>query len=117
LLEERRQQEVSLEEYIQIIDEFTREAEEDEEKNEIQIMTMHSSKGLEFKVVFLPLFNDGNIPSSKSTSDPRKLEEERRLAYVAFTRAEDILIISDSEGQSERGSNRSPSRFLFDFSR
>ncbi len=117
LLEERRQQEVSLEEYIQIIDEFTREAEEDEEKNEIQIMTMHSSKGLEFKVVFLPLFNDGNIPSSKSTSDPRKLEEERRLAYVAFTRAEDILIISDSEGQSERGANKSPSRFLFDFDR
>lgn len=117
LLEERRQQSVSLEEYIELINEFTREAEEDEEKDEIQIMTMHSSKGLEFKVVFLPLFNDGNIPSSKSTSDPSKLEEERRLAYVAFTRAEDLLVISDSEGLSERGKDRMPSRFLFDFDR
>ena len=117
LLEERRQQSVSLEEYIELINEFTREADEDEEKDEIQIMTMHSSKGLEFKVVFLPLFNDGNIPSSKSTSDPSKLEEERRLAYVAFTRAEDLLVISDSEGLSERGKDKKPSRFLFDFDR
>lgn len=117
LLEERRQQSVSLEEYIELINEFARDADEDEEKDEIQIMTMHSSKGLEFKVVFLPLFNDGNIPSSKSTSDPSKLEEERRLAYVAFTRAEDLLVISDSEGMSERGKDKKPSRFLFDFDR
>lgn len=117
LLEHRRQQPVSLAEYLQIVEEFTRTADEDEEKNEIQIMTIHSSKGLEFKVVFLPFFNDGLIPNAKSLSNIKLLEEERRLSYVAITRAEDVLFITDSEGQTERGSTKKPSRFLFDFDR
>ena len=117
LLENRKQQPVDLDEYLEMIDEFSRVAEEDEEKNEIQIMTIHSSKGLEFKVVFLPFFNDGVIPNAKSLSNIAYLEEERRLAYVAITRAEDLLYITESEGFSERGSTKKPSRFLFDFDR
>lgn len=117
LLEHRRQQPVSLAEYLQIVEEFTRTADEDEKKDEIQIMTIHSSKGLEFKVVFLPFFNDGLIPNAKSLSNIKLLEEERRLSYVAITRAEDVLFITDSEGQTERGSTKKPSRFLFDFDR
>lgn len=116
-LEIRRQQDVPLSEYIDILNEHTREADEDEEKDEIQIMTIHSSKGLEFKAVFLPHFNDGSLPNAKSLSDRIKLEEDRRLAYVAFTRAEDLLYITESEGLTERGSNKIPSRFLFDFDR
>ena len=116
-LEIRRQQDVSLTEYIYMLNEHTREADEDEEKDEIQIMTIHSSKGLEFKAVFLPHFNDGSLPNAKSLSDRIKLEEDRRLAYVAFTRAEDLLYITESEGLTERGSNKLPSRFLFDFDR
>ena len=100
-----------------MLNEHTREADEDEEKDEIQIMTIHSSKGLEFKAVFLPHFNDGSLPNAKSLSDRVKLEEDRRLAYVAFTRAEDLLYITESEGLTERGSNKLPSRFLFDFDR
>lgn len=117
LLEKRKQQPVSLEEYLAIVDEFSRTAEEDEEKDEIQIMTIHSSKGLEFKVVFLPFFNDGIIPNAKSLSHISSIEEERRLAYVAITRAEDLLYITESEGMSERGSTKKLSRFLFEFDR
>ena len=65
-LEIRRQQDVPLTEYIDILNEHTREADDDEEKDEIQIMTIHSSKGLEFKAVFLPHFNDGSLPNAKS---------------------------------------------------
>jgi DNA helicase-2/ATP-dependent DNA helicase PcrA len=117
LLEDRRQQPVLLSEYIELIDELSQKAEDDEDKNEVKIMTIHSSKGLEFKVVFLPCFNDKLIPSAKSLASKSLFEEERRLAYVAFTRAEELLYITESEGRDSRGINRIPSRFLFDFDR
>ena len=56
-----------------MLNEHTRETDEDEEKDEIQIMTIHSSKGLEFKAVFLPHFNDGSLPNAKSLSDRIKI--------------------------------------------
>jgi len=117
LLEDRRQQPVSLSDYIALVDELSRKAEDDESKNEVKIMTIHSSKGLEFKVVFLPCFNDKSMPSAKSLASPALFEEERRLAYVAFTRAEELLYITESEGRDSRGANKIPSRFLFDFDR
>ena len=58
------------------------------------MMTMHSSKGLEFPVVFLPGMEDGVFPSVRSIYDPPELEEERRLCYVAITRARQKLYIS-----------------------
>ena len=63
----------------------------------IQIMTYHASKGLEFDVVFLPDCNEGNIPYKKSTS-PEAIEEERRLFYVAMTRAKEKLHILYLDG-------------------
>lgn len=117
LLEDRKQQPVSLSDYIALVDELSRKAEDDESKDEVKIMTMHSSKGLEFKVVFLPCFNDKSMPSAKSLASPALFEEERRLAYVAFTRAEELLYITESEGRDSRGANKIPSRFLFDFDR
>lgn len=61
--------------------------------NQVKLMTIHSSKGLEFKVVFLPAWVDGVFPSARSLEN-MQLEEERRIAYVAITRAKDNLYIS-----------------------
>ena len=65
-----------------------------EQDDSVLLMTMHSSKGLEFPVVFLPGMEDGVFPSVRSIYDPVELEEERRLCYVAITRAKKKLFIS-----------------------
>ena len=66
----------------------------DEDADAAVMMTMHSAKGLEFPVVFLPGMEDGLFPGMQSiTAGPSELEEERRLAYVAITRAKDELYI------------------------
>jgi len=67
------------------------------DKSGVRIMTMHASKGLEFKVVFLPDLNEGIIPSRKSISD-ESIEEERRMLYVAMTRAKEKLYLSYING-------------------
>ncbi len=63
----------------------------DEAADAVVLMTIHSAKGLEFPVVFIPGFEDGIFPSMQSAMDPEELEEERRLAYVAITRAKERL--------------------------
>ena len=68
---------------------------EDKTPNKVQMMTMHGSKGLEFNTVFLPSCNEGIIPHAKSVSTIEGIQEERRLMYVAMTRAEKHLIISN----------------------
>ena len=65
-----------------------------EQEDAVLMMTMHASKGLEFPVVFLPGMEDGVFPSVRSIYDPPELEEERRLCYVAITRARQKLYIS-----------------------
>ena len=82
-------------------------------EGKIKLMTIHASKGLEFQYVFVCGLNEGIFPSSR-VKFPREIEEERRLAYVAFTRAEDGLFLSDAEGRTFDGNFRYPSRFLFD---
>ena len=75
-------------------------------------MTMHAAKGLEFDAVWIPGSNEGNIPFSKAlkTDDTTDVEEERRLFYVAMTRAVEVLRISCRKtGSAGRGN---PSRFL-----
>ena len=63
-------------------------------EDRVTLMTIHASKGLEFKVVFLAGLEDGLFPSSRSMDTDEEMEEERRLMYVAITRAEDRLILS-----------------------
>ncbi|CAD2074029.1 DNA helicase PcrA [Phocicoccus pinnipedialis] len=63
-------------------------------EDRVTLMTIHASKGLEFKVVFLVGLEDGLFPSSRSMDTDEEMEEERRLMYVALTRAEDRLILS-----------------------
>ena len=65
----------------------------DPDQPRVTLMTVHSAKGLEFNTVFLPGFEDGLFPSSRSVAEKKELEEERRLAYVAMTRARKQLII------------------------
>ncbi|SFN58589.1 ATP-dependent DNA helicase, Rep family [Roseovarius lutimaris] len=90
------------------------EAGEDGEK--ISIMTLHAAKGLEFPVVFLPGWEDGLFPSQRSMdeSGQRGVEEERRLAYVGVTRAEEVCTISFAGNRRVYGQWQSqmPSRFI-----
>ncbi len=82
-------------------------------QDKIRLMTVHSAKGLEFPFVFLCGMNEGIFPSRKvRTADG--MEEERRLAFVAMTRAEKALYLTESEGRNIDGSMRYPSRFVLD---
>ena len=78
----------------------------------VKLMTVHAAKGLEFPHVFLCGLSEGIFPGKRANTR-EKLEEERRLAYVAFTRAMDRLFLSDAAGTNYDGSFRYPSRFLF----
>jgi DNA helicase-2/ATP-dependent DNA helicase PcrA len=82
----------------------------------VTLMTLHTAKGLEFPVVFLTGLEDGVFPHMRSLGDPRELEEERRLAYVGITRAEQRLHLSRAVVRSAWGSpSYNPaSRFLDD---
>ena len=77
-------------------------------------MTLHTAKGLEFPVVFLTGLEDGVFPHMRSLSDPKELEEERRLAYVGITRARERLYLSRSMMRSAWGAPayNPPSRFF-----
>jgi DNA helicase-2/ATP-dependent DNA helicase PcrA len=80
----------------------------------VTLMTIHSAKGLEFPVVFLVGLEDGIFPHSRSLGDPMELEEERRLAYVAVTRAEKVLYLTHSMKRRVYGEEMAsePSQFL-----
>ena len=76
-------------------------------------MTIHAAKGLEFPHVFVCGLNEGILPSRKVRTI-QAMEEERRLAFVALTRAEDSLFLSEAAGMGHEGLVRYPSRFLLE---
>ena len=80
----------------------------------VTLMTVHAAKGLEFPVVFLVGLEDGVFPHARSINDPKELEEERRLAYVAITRAEKTLYVTHSTRRRVYGEEMAaePSQFL-----
>ena len=86
----------------------------DESADAVTLMTIHSAKGLEFPIVFLPGMEENVFPGSQSIADPSEIEEERRLAYVAVTRAKKTLIISHARERMLYGmTQRNPlSRFV-----
>ena len=106
-------EDITLKEFINHI---SLQSEDDGEENTdmVKLMTIHSAKGLEFPNVFVLGFSEGIFPSSKTIEERKQmgLEEERRLCYVAITRAEKRLYLLDSEGCSQNGSQKLPSRFL-----
>jgi DNA helicase-2/ATP-dependent DNA helicase PcrA len=105
-LREKAMEEYRLEDVLQEVSLL----QEDEEKGQgVRLMTIHASKGLEFSVVFIPRLEEGILPHEKSLEDQRELEEERRLFYVAITRAKDLLYMSYVKDKES-----APSRFLSD---
>ena len=105
-------EESTLEHYLSHIALFTNNDAADN-SDKVKLMTVHSAKGLEFPYVFLCAMNEGVFPSKK-TDTIQKMEEERRLAFVAMTRAQKGLYLSEAEGRNFDGSPRYPSRFLLD---
>ncbi|QRV01747.1 DNA helicase PcrA [Arcanobacterium phocisimile] len=88
--------------------------EDDNNEGEVVLMTIHTAKGLEFPVVFATGFEDGTFPHIRSLSSPTELAEERRLAYVALTRARERLYITRAATRSQWGAPQElpRSRFL-----
>ncbi len=90
------------------------EGQADKWEDSVQMMTLHSAKGLEFPMVFLCGLEEGLFPHQRSATDPSRLEEERRLCYVGLTRAMQKLYLSYAEQRRLHGvdSYGSPSRFI-----
>lgn len=90
------------------------EAQADPFEDKVQLMTLHSAKGLEFSIVFIAGIEEGLFPHSMSADDPERLEEERRLCYVGMTRAMRHLYLTHAESRRLHGSESYPfaSRFL-----
>lgn len=85
-----------------------------DEQDMVTLMTLHTAKGLEFPVVFLTGWEDGQFPHMRALGDPTELAEERRLAYVGITRAKQRLFLTRAITRSGWGApvNNPPSRFL-----
>ena len=105
-------EESTLEHYLAHVALFTNQ-DAGETGDKVKLMTVHAAKGLEFPNVFLCGMNEGIFPSRKVRTRPG-MEEERRLAFVALTRAEERLYLSEADGRNLDGSPRYPSRFLLD---
>lgn len=105
-------EESTLEHYLSHVALFTNNDTADN-SDKVKLMTVHSAKGLEFPYVFLCAMNEGVFPSKK-TDTIQRMEEERRLAFVAMTRAQKGLYLSEADGRNFDGSPRYPSRFLLD---
>ena len=85
-----------------------------DDENRVTLMTLHASKGLEYKVVFVTGLEEGLFPLAKAAQDPTELEEERRLLYVGVTRAEEALFLSYARSRYRYGDQQQSvrSRFL-----
>ena len=105
-------EESTLESYLAHVALFTN-SDAQEASDQVKLMTVHTAKGLEFPYVFLCGMNEGIFPSKK-TGTLQAMEEERRLAFVAVTRAQKKLFLSEAGGRNFDGSPRFPSRFLLD---
>ncbi|GHO44213.1 DNA helicase [Ktedonospora formicarum] len=90
----------------------------EENRDAVTLITLHAAKGLEFPVVFIVGMDEGSLPHSRSLNTPEELEEERRLAYVGFTRAMKRLYLVRARRRSLWGETQytEPSRFLSDIS-
>lgn len=116
-LEKENDEELNLMDYMQEITLYTDKDVIEEDKGKVNLMTIHTAKGLEYPFVFLCGFSEGILPSAMSIKERQKraIEEERRLTYVAITRAKKRFYITEAEGFNYgTGVQKYPSRFLFD---
>ena len=112
--ENKDEEELGVEQYLQDIALYTN-ADYRKDEDKVRLMTIHQAKGLEFKLVWIYGLNEGVLPSHRTVRERGEagLEEERRLMYVACTRAMDRLFFSDSEGFNVQNSlSKYPSRFI-----
>jgi DNA helicase II / ATP-dependent DNA helicase PcrA len=106
---------ITLENYLENVALLTdADSEKPEDNDKVTIMTVHSSKGLEFKIVFIVGMEEKLFPSARSDFNPNDIEEERRLFYVAITRAKDRAFLSHVDSRFKWGNVESctPSRFI-----
>lgn len=118
--EEGRVDDVRLTDFLQEVSLQTDlESDEGSDGERVSLMTVHSAKGLEFPIVFVVGLEENIFPSSLSMGSKRELEEERRLLYVAITRAERHCILTYAKNRYRYGKveMESPSRFLTDIAR
>jgi DNA helicase-2/ATP-dependent DNA helicase PcrA len=101
----------SLSDFLQEIALLTSADEKEDQRDQVQLLTIHASKGLEWPFVFVTGLEEGTLPHERSIAMPDGVEEERRLCYVALTRAAERLFLSWAPGRS-RGQTLKPSRFL-----
>ena len=103
---------ISLNTYLEDISLYTN-MDYKKEYDTVKIMTIHQAKGLEFDTVFITNLSDGVLPSYRSLDCLEALEEERRIMYVAMTRAKNKLYLTDSNGYNVMsGDSKTPSRFI-----
>lgn len=100
-----------LAEFLQEIALITATDTRDDERDQVQLLTIHAAKGLEWPVVFVTGLEEKTLPHERSMGSPEGIEEERRLCYVALTRAGERLFLSWAPGRN-RGQQLKPSRFL-----
>ena len=115
--EEDRADGVSLISFLQEVSLLTDlDSDDDKEKHRVSLMTVHSAKGLEFPTVFVVGLEENIFPSPMATGSKRELEEERRLLYVAITRAERHCILTCARNRYRYGKMEfdTPSRFISD---
>jgi ATP-dependent DNA helicase Rep len=98
-----------------ILRDMLERGEDNEDGNQVQLMTLHAAKGLEFRYVYIIGVEEGLLPH-QSSIDQDSVEEERRLMYVGITRAQQELTLSMVKARRQFGENQSPepSRFLFE---
>lgn len=108
-------EDIHLDEYLQMISLYS-DDDRDDQANSVKLMTIHTAKGLEYPYVFVVGMNESVMPNVRALRErkERALEEERRLAYVALTRAEKELYMTESEGFQNGGQRKYPSRFIFE---
>ena len=115
--EEGREENIYLTDYLQEIALYTDADKKDDDTPKVTLMTIHASKGLEFSTVFVVGLEENIFPSPMSSDSKHEIEEERRLLYVAITRAERHCILTNAKNRFRYGSMQmdEPSRFLDDF--
>ncbi len=104
--------EPKIEEYLSWLALYDVQDEIKEESKKLQLMTIHASKGLEWSMVIIAGMNEGILPSFRAMKSQSELESERRLAYVAYTRARDHLVLTSRPVDPEAKVKQPPSRFI-----
>jgi len=105
-----------LKDFLEEVSLLSAEEENQDGKDRVQLMTLHSAKGLEFDIVFIAGMEEGIFPHSSSALDPKEMEEERRLCYVGITRAKKAIYLINARTRHLFGNLQAnnPSRFIKD---